>query len=116
MSTNSPITVADGWFKAEDKSFVFNIVGPTGTPQDITGYTIKWVLSATDGGAATLSKTASLTTPASGVCTVAVASTDTSGLTAQDYFYTLWRTDAGSKTLLSYGTATLQASVTVVPS
>ena len=107
MSTQSNITASDGFFIGEDKSLVFTIYTSAGAAQDITGWTISWLLSATNSGAATLTKSATLTTPASGICTVAVASGDTSGLTPGTYYYTLRRTDSGSKAELAYGTCEL---------
>jgi hypothetical protein len=107
MSTLSNITASDGWFIGEDKSLVFTIYDANGAAQDITGWTISWKLSATLSGAATLTKTASLTTPASGICTVAVAAGDTSGMTPGTYYYTLRRTNSGSAAELAYGFAEL---------
>lgn len=108
MSVKADITAADGWFVAEDKSFVFTIQSTSGGNQNITGWTIQWKLAATQGGAAILTKTATPTSPSTGVCTVTIASADTIGLSAGSYFYTLRRTDTGQRSELAYGGATLQ--------
>ena len=108
MSTQSNITASDGWFLGEDKSLVFSIFDVNGAAQNITGWTISWKLSATLSGAAVLTKSAVLTTPLSGICTVSVAAGDTSGLTPGDYYYTLRRTNTGSAAELAYGTCTIQ--------
>jgi hypothetical protein len=107
MSTQSNITASDGFFIGEDKSLVFTIYDANGAVQNITGWTISWLLSATNSGTAILTKSATLTTPASGVCTVTVASGDTSGLTPGTYYYTLRRTNSGSKAELAYGSCDL---------
>ena len=107
MSTNAPFTSADGWFKGEAKSLVFTIVDSTGAAVNITGWTIQFRMADVLEGTADLTKTASLTTPASGICTVAIAAGDTSGLSADDWYYTLDRTNSGSEAVLAYGTITL---------
>jgi hypothetical protein len=112
MSTEANVGEADGWFKAEDKQFVFTIVNSTGGVQNITGWTIIWTLAANQFGSPILTKTAALTVPLSGICTVTVASADTSGLTAQTYYYALRRTDAGSRAELAYGLAVLRPTYT----
>jgi hypothetical protein len=109
VSTRADITAADGFFIGEDKSFVYTITSG-GAAVNISGWTIQWAMSATQGGAAILTKTASLTTPAAGICTVVLASADTLALnTAQtaDYFYRLRRTDTGSRAELAYGSVDL---------
>ena len=108
MSTQSNIAASDGFFIGEDKSLVFTIFNSAGSAQDITGWTISWKLSATLSGNATLTKSATLTTPASGICTVSVAAGDTSGLTPGTYYYVLRRTNAGSAAELAYGSCELQ--------
>jgi hypothetical protein len=110
VSTLANITAADGFFIGEDKSLVYTITAG-GASVNISGWTIQWALSATQGGAPVLTKTASLTTPTSGICTVVLASADTLSLntaTTTDYFYRLRRTDTGSRSELAYGSVDLQ--------
>jgi hypothetical protein len=112
MSTRADIPASDGWFKAEDKAFVFTITNAAGSPMDITGWTIQWRLAATQFGAAILTKTATLTTPASGICTVVVGSDDTADLSQGTYWYTTRRMDSGSRAELAYGSAVLNEPFT----
>lgn len=108
MSIQADVVDTDGWFVAEDKQFVVTIQNATLGIQNITGWTLSFKVAATQGGSAIISKTAALTTPASGVCTVTITSADTSALNAGTYFYTLRRTDSGSRSEISYGTAVLK--------
>jgi hypothetical protein len=119
VSGESPITLADGWFVGEDQAIQWTIYDldpatETSPPsaKNITGWTIQFKMSATEGGAAVLTKSASLTTPASGICTVATAQADTAGFTADTYHYTLSRIDAGQNQVLSWGTAVLRGRPT----
>lgn len=120
MTTRADITDEDGWFQAEDKILQFRIssrdeVGVVRI-KDITDWTIRWVLSETSpSGPQVLGKVATVLDPA-GICIVDIDSADTDGMTPDQYWYTLWRTDSGSKTLLSWGYANLLEPVTVVPS
>lgn len=114
MSTRNDITVNQGYFRAEDKAIVFTILQDDGTtPENITGWTLTFRVAATLGGAAIIVKTPVLTTPLAGVCTVTLASADTSALTADTfYYYDLRRTDSGSRAELSYGTMLVQETYT----
>lgn len=107
MSTNAPFTAADGWFKGEAKGLVFSVVDANGAAVSISGWTIQFRMADVQGGSADITKSATLTTPASGICTVTIAAADTSGLLADDWYYTLERTNAGSEAVLAYGTITL---------
>jgi hypothetical protein len=108
MSTRRDITAADGWFIGEDKGLVFTVT-TGGAVQNITGWTIQFALADVLSGSADLTKTATLTTPLLGICTVAIASADTIGLNpASDWWYRLRRTDSGSRAEINYGTVDLQ--------
>lgn len=120
MATETHITSEDGWFTGEDKSLVFTITTTDGgsVAQDITGWALSWTLkrAATDADVdAVLTKTTAagiaLTTPASGICTVSVADTDTDGVVPRLYYHELKRTDAGSETILAYGRAELRRAL-----
>ena len=118
MARRRNIDADDHLFVGEDKSLMFTIVTAAGATQDITGWTLSWMLKAnlTDlDASASLTKTTSsgitLTTPTSGICTVSIADTDTDSLAAGLYYHELKRTTAGSETILSYGTCLLQRSV-----
>lgn len=105
MSTEANIT--SGFFRGEDKALVFTIKDAGGAVINITGWTIGFRMSQSQWGAASIIKAATLTTPASGICTVTLSSGDTSSLTQDGqpttYYYTLRRTDTGSRTELAYG-------------
>lgn len=117
MSTITNYTALDGWYLAEDKVLVYNVVTADGSVQVISGLTIEFVLSATQGGAALsgFPITADITDGPGGITTVVVPSAATSTLTAGTYWYTLWITDSSSRTELSGGTADLLAPQTVTP-
>jgi hypothetical protein len=117
MSTEANITIGDGFFRGEDKSIVFTIVQSDGTtPQNITGWTLTFRMATAQYGAAVITKTPTLTTPLSGICTVTLASADTSSLTQdgtdQVYYYDLRRTDSGSRAEIAYGTITVRDTFT----
>jgi hypothetical protein len=129
MAIDQSIAEEDDWFTGEDKTFPATIyqsdyaVNPltgvvTGTPQDISGWTLSWLLKrkATDADAdALLTKTTGsgivLTTPASGLCTITVADTETNSFAPGTYHHELKRMDAGFETVLIRGRAVLRGSV-----
>lgn len=102
-----PITAADAWFVGEDQNLVFTIYDTTGAAQNITAWTLQFKMATTSAGAAVLTKSATLTTPASGVCTVATLAADTSGLTPGTLYYALSRTDSGFNAVVAHGPAVL---------
>lgn len=110
MAEDADITEEDDWFIGEDKSLVFTVVDSAGVVQNITGWTIEWYLSLEEGSPAILTKTATLTTPASGICTVTVADTDTDPLAPGKYFHMLKRTNAANETVLAKGDCLIQPS------
>ncbi len=109
MSTERDITATDGYFVGEDKALVFTVKDAVGAAANITGWTIRFELSDLNDqfGHEILTKTATLTSPGSGICTVIVASDDTIELEPGTYYYTLRRTDAGARTELAYGSLVL---------
>jgi hypothetical protein len=114
MSVNAPIQESDYWFVGADKTFRYTIVDANGAPQDVTGWTFTWVLRQPASGAtALISKTLGsgisvVGSAANGVIDVAIAAADTASLASGTYFYTLWRTNTGSKTELAFGDAVLR--------
>ncbi len=108
-----PISAEDDWFVGEDQAVQWTITDEsTNAPKDITGFTLQFKLAATQGGAAVLTKSLTLTTPASGICQAAFAAADTSGLTPGAFFYTVTRTDTGQNQVVAYGPAVLQGHPT----
>lgn len=113
MSTQADITLQDGFFRGEDKALVFTIVQSDGTTkQNITGWTMTFRMGSTQFGSPVITKTPVLTDPTNGVCTVTLASADTSALTNEGadatYYYDLRRTDSGSRTELAYGSIAIR--------
>lgn len=113
MADEQHITSDSEFFLGEDKTLTFTVTG-----QNITGWSLSWMLkrkaSDTDALAKITKTTAdgiALTTPLSGICTVSVADTDTDSLRADIYWHELKRTDAGFETVLTYGTCELVQSV-----
>lgn len=99
-------------FRAEDASVVYTWLQSDGaTATNITGWTITFRATTSQYGAATITKTPTLTTPLSGIFTVNLASADTSSLTQDGantvYYYDVRRTDSGSRTELFFGTMTV---------
>lgn len=98
--------IADfGFYEGEDFVQPFAIKQSDGTTaQDITGWTIVLtVKSYFDQTTALITKTATLTTPASGLCEVSFSRSDTSSLTPKVYAFDLSRTDSGSDSVLVVG-------------
>jgi hypothetical protein len=117
MSTRADITAAMGFFAGEDKAIIFTIRDADGGVMNITGWAIQFRMAATLGGTPLVTRFASPTTPASGICTVQIPSSDTINLDSPPdpdslYWYDLRRTDVGSRAELAYGTVDLQSPYT----
>lgn len=117
MAVKSPIL--DQYFTGEDKSIVFTITQANGTAQNITGWSLSWLVKryATDPDvSAFITKTTAgggivLTTPLSGICTITVTDDDVANISGgRSYVHELKRIDAGAETVLSYGPFKLQQS------
>ena len=105
------------WFVGEDKAIPFEIyTDDEVTIQDVTGFTMRWVLrKRKDDDAILLDKTtAGATITITGSynadpdtntqrVNVIIADTDTEHFQPGRYYHTLKRTDAGFATVLSYG-------------
>jgi hypothetical protein len=119
MAIEAHITADDHVFIGEDKALVFNILQSDGkTPQDITGWTLGWMLKAHEDDLdadALLNKTTStsitLTTPIAGICTVSLADTDTEPLSPGKYYHELKRTTSGFEGILAYGRFVLRRAL-----
>lgn len=112
MATRSATLYNFSISRAEDAAVVFTWLQSDGaTPTNITGWTLAFRATTSQYGAATITKTPTLTTPLSGIFTVNIASADTSGLTQDGvdtvYWYDIRRTDSGSRTELFEGTMTV---------
>lgn len=119
MAIRDDITKDDGLYTGEDKTLTITVYqSDESTAQNITGWSLsyRWKRSLSDADSdAVLTKTTSsgitLTTPASGLCAVAIADTDTDSLQPQTYYHELKRTDAGSETVLMTGTVVLRQAL-----
>jgi hypothetical protein len=117
MSKDSPITQSDHWFTGEDRTLRFSVVDADGLAQNISGWTLEWVLRERPWGTeALISKTTgagiTITNAAGGVCEVAIADDDTINLAPGAYVHTLRRSNAGAETVLAFGDAVLQQPAT----
>ena len=87
--------------------------------QDITAYTMEWVLRhGPAGGSALLTKTPSITDAVNGICQVAIADADTADdsgtilIQPGDYYHTLRKTNTDDASVLAYGMAVLRLGAT----
>lgn len=116
MSKTVNVTITDGWFLGEDKDLVIDVVDVNGDPQNMTGWTLDWVLRRATGSADTVlqASDAEVTITISNGdgtndrATIAVARAGTSGLAPGTYAHALRRTDTNSDTVLAAGTVVLQ--------
>jgi hypothetical protein len=122
MSRYAPITASDFFFIGEDKTLAFTIYDPdateaeilaqTATPQDITGWTIEWVVKVrTSDSAALLTKDGTaidLTESTLGIVKVQVDRDDTKDLFGGNYVHSLVRTDTDDYGELAFGPAVLR--------
>jgi len=101
MSTVS--NVSESVRQGEDRSLVYTITDSAGAAQNVTGWTVQWKCRHESSSSVALTKSASLTTPASGIVTVSLSASDTTALSLGRYLIQLWRTDSGYATQLSEG-------------
>jgi hypothetical protein len=108
VAIRQDITADDGVFTATDMPLVFTVIDEdTGAAKDITGWTLSFKLAATQTGAAIVTSTPALTTPASGICTVTLTAANLTQ-TAGVYWYAMTRTDTAQVRTIVYGTFMLQ--------
>lgn len=116
--------ISSDWFVGEDKIFAFTIYQKsaagvlTTTPQDISGWSLRWDLrrSHQEGDPVVLSKSTAagitISDGPNGQGQIAIADTDTDSLSPRLYYHALKRTDADSETVLLQGFATLRKVAT----
>jgi len=108
VAVRQDFTTDDAVFTGEDQTLQFTVYDETtGAAKDITGWTVQFKMAATQTGTAVLTKSATLTTPASGICQVALTAADLVAA-AGVYFYTLTRTDVNNVQVLAYGQMVIQ--------
>jgi hypothetical protein len=120
MARQDDVTVADQCFVGEDKTLNVTIYQADGTtPQNITGWTLSWMLKKShklSDASASVTKTTTgggivITDAADGVCEVRIVDTDTDALTATTYYHELKRMDDGSEAVLIYGDFVLRPAI-----
>jgi hypothetical protein len=116
--------ISDDWFVGEAKAFPFTIYQEdatgvvTTTPQDITGWALRWDLRRSDSEADPVVLTKAIGTGISitngplGQGTITLVATDAAALQPRIYRHALKRTDAGSETVLFVGNAVLKKATT----
>lgn len=114
MAKLSPIRAPDAWFQGETRVFRFLVETETedGTPQDVSGWAVRWQIMAHKKAQDTLLEKATgagivIADGPGGVCEVTIDPADTTAMEPKLYWHELWRTDAGFETVLSYGPAEL---------
>jgi hypothetical protein len=112
LGVNAPIRKSDEWFVGEDQDYEWQVKSSATALKNITGFTIQFRMALAQGQASILTKSATVTNGATGLCEVDFDAADTSGLAARKYWYTLSRTDSTHNQVLAYGDAFLQARVT----
>ena len=109
--SSPPFAVQFELYKGEAALLTFTRVSAV----DITGWTLVFDLKRYHGDSSSLvTVTPTLTTPTSGIFTVALTATHTGTTmgTIQSYPWNVWRTDSGSEQLLSIGLCSLLEKVT----
>jgi hypothetical protein len=117
MSVEAKIQGSDNWFIGEDRTLRFAVVDSDGVAQDISGWSLEWVLRRSPaGGTANITKTdgdgISITDGAGGILQVTISDQDTIDLGPASYFHTLRRDDDGNEIVLSFGQAILKSAAT----
>ena len=122
MAREQHLGASENWFIGEDKTIPFQIYSSDeATIIDITGWALAWymrreidadtkVLTCTTGGSTititgTYNSDPDVNTQRANII---IADTDTDNLQPGQYYYSLWRTDAGNETVLAFGTVTLK--------
>lgn len=111
MSQEQDVTKADNLFKGTDKIIQWDIVDSAGAAQVMTGWAVSMLVFRPDGVGGAVLTIAAVISNGDGTddrATVTIADTDTDAMVADDYVYSLERTDAGSEDVLAFGTWVLR--------
>jgi hypothetical protein len=112
-------SITNDWYVGEDKIFAFTVYQKTPegvlttTPQNITGWSLRWDMRRSDNEAdpPVISKTTgagiAVTSGPNGQGTITIDDADTDALVPRLYRHSLKRTDPGSETELLFGNAVL---------
>lgn len=120
MALRVDIRPAELWFRGEDKRLQFVVYADATLAAcvDVSGFAMSWQLALTPGSDPLVTKTTVSGITVSGifnadptlnaqVVEVAIADTDTDGLTVQQLWHELKRTDAGLEGVLVHGKAAI---------
>jgi len=114
MSKQADITQGDNFFRGEHRELWFDIVDAAGAPLNVSSFALKWALESQASATGIIEKTgAPGLTVTNGAGTgdrvkVLIDAADTQPFVQGIYGHALWRKDAGSESVLSYGSAVLQ--------
>jgi hypothetical protein len=119
VSYDAPITVDDGFFAGEDKTIriVVYVDGhgpndPDPQVENISGWSLTWILKSRIGGAALITKTTvqgiTITSGPNGLSEIDIDRADTQDLAAGNYVHALARTDPGLYVVLADGDVVLR--------
>lgn len=110
MSKEVNIKASDHFMVGEDKQVYWDVVDSLGTPQNMTGWTLEFVLRRAQNAAPLiLSKTPTVTTGAGSAdrALLTLAAADTKDLAPGLYAYSVARVDSGHQQILAFGTFVL---------
>ncbi len=105
----------DVW-RGSARELIFTVYAQTGGLRDVSGWTVRFNVrdshdaSGTRIALSTLTSGVSLSNPTAGEITVALTGSQTGGVPAGSYRYTLGRVDSGSETVLAEGAFRLKAN------
>lgn len=108
MPYEDAVEQADYFFLGTDRTLQFTIYQADNvTVQDITGWTLEWILRGSNGAVALSKATGgngiTIVNGAAGRCDVAIADTDTEALDPGVYVHALARSNAGLEDVLTFG-------------
>lgn len=98
-------------FRGESKDLLFNILTSAGQPANVEGSTVSFRLAENFGAAPKIVKTATLTSPISGIVNVFLSEADTAGLSAVPHIFELVVLLDGNTYVASQGTINILNSV-----
>jgi len=91
-------------FAGETIVLRFRVIDSSRNAVDITGWTAKAVLAASEGGSAVHSVAGSITDAIGGLWTATLSRGSILALQGDDLWYGGWRSDTNNERLLAYGT------------
>jgi len=102
MATKQDLA-AKAYFSGDTLRITFTVNNDDGNAKDLTGATVTWALAKKQGSTPLVTKTATLVTPASGVCRVDIAPADTADINGSLYHELQVEDAAGDVSTVIYG-------------